>query len=47
MWMHNGGVNSASDENWKELSSSAISSIAAFNGDGDEQALNVSKNYWQ
>ena len=41
--MCNGGVNSASDENWKEFSSLTISSVASFNGDGDEQALNVNK----
>ena len=47
MWMCNGGVNSASDENWKEFSSLTISSVASFNGDGAEQALNVNKTYWQ
>ena len=40
-------VISASDENWKELLSSTISPEASFNGDGNEETLNVNKTSWQ
>ena len=38
-------MNSSSGENWKETSSSAISTEASFNGDGE--TLNVNKTCWQ
>ena len=40
-------MNSASGENWKEPWSSTISTEASFNGDGNEENLNVNKNSWQ
>ena len=39
----NGDVNSASDENWNEFSSSTVLPEASFNGDGNEEILNVNK----
>ena len=39
-------VNSASGENWKELSSLRTSPEASFNGDSNEEALNVNKTCW-
>ena len=36
-------VDSASGENWKEPSSSAISAEASFDGDSNEKTLNVNK----
>ena len=36
MWTYKGDVNSASGENWKELSPSTISSEASFNGDSNK-----------
>ena len=47
MWTYKGDVNSASGENWKEASSSAISAEASFNGDSNEETLNVNKTCWQ
>ena len=43
METYNGDGNSASGENWKELSSSKISLEASINGDSNEETLNVSK----
>ena len=36
-------MNSASRNNWKEPSSSTISTEASFNGDSNEETLNVKK----
>ena len=47
MWTYEGDVNSASGENWKETSSSVISTRASFNGDSNEETLNVNKTCWQ
>ena len=47
MWTYEGDVNSASGENWKESSSSAISPEELFNGDSNEDTLNVNKTCWQ
>ena len=38
-----GDVNSASGENLKESSTSTISTKASFNGDSNEETLNVKK----
>ena len=35
------GVNSASGENWKEPSSSTILTDSPFNGDSNEETLNL------
>ena len=43
--MRTSRVNSASGENWKETSSSTISTEASFNG--DEETFNVNKTCWQ
>ena len=43
-WTYKGDVNSASGENWKEPSSSTISTEASFNGDNNEQTPNVKQN---
>ena len=40
-------MNSASGENWKEPSSTTISPEASFNGDSNEETLNVNKTCWQ
>ena len=40
-------MNSASGENWKEASSSTISTEALFNGDSNKENLNVNKTCWQ
>ena len=40
-------MNSASGENWKEHSSTTISPEASFNGDSNEETLNVNKTCWQ
>ena len=40
---YKGGVNSASGENWKEPSSSTISTEASFNDDSNEETLNVNR----
>ena len=40
-------MNSASGENWKEPSSATISPEASFNGDSNEETLNVNKTCWQ
>ena len=34
-------MNSASRENWKELSSSTILTDSSFNGDSNEETLNL------
>ena len=47
MWTCKGDVNSASEENWKEPSSSAILPEASFNGDSNEETLNVNKTCFQ
>ena len=47
MWTFMGDVNSASGENWKEPSSSTISTEALFNGDSKKETLYVNKTYWQ
>ena len=36
-------MNSASGENWKEPSSSTRSKEASFNGDSNEETLNINK----
>ena len=43
-WTYKGDVNSASGENWKEPSSSTISTETSFNGDNNEQTPNVKQN---
>ena len=43
-WTYKGDVNSASGENWKEPSSSTISTEASCNGDNNEQTPNVKQN---
>ena len=40
-------MNSASGENWKEPSPSTISTESSFNGDSNEETLNVNKPYCQ
>ena len=40
-------ANSASGENWKEPSSSKISTEASFNGDSKGETLNVNKTCLQ
>ena len=40
-------MDSASGENWKEPSSSTISTEASCNGDSNEEALNVNKTCLQ
>ena len=40
-------MNYASGENWKEASSSTISTEASFNGDSNGETLNVNKTYRQ
>ena len=37
----------ASRENWKELSSSTIARQALFNGDSNEETLNLNNTWWQ
>ena len=39
MWTYKGDVNSASGENWKEPSSSTISTEIAFNSDSNEEIM--------
>ena len=46
MWTYKSDVNSSSGENWKEPSSSAISTEASFNSDSHEETLNVNKTCW-
>ena len=43
--MYKGDANSASGENWKEPSSSTISTEASFHGDNNEETPNVKKAY--
>ena len=40
-------MNSVSGENWKEPSSSTISREASFDGDSNEETLNVNKTFWK
>ena len=40
-------MNSDSGENWKEPSSTTISPEASFNGDSNEETLNVNKTCCQ
>ena len=47
MWNYKGNVNSASGENWKETSSSTISTEASFNVDSNEETLNLNKTCCQ
>ena len=48
MRAYKGDGNSASGKNWKELSSSKISTEGSFNGDSNEETLNVKKRTcWQ
>ena len=47
MWMYESDIDSASGENWKEPSSSAISTEASFNGYSNKESLNVNKVCWQ
>ena len=46
-WMYNCDVNSASGRNWKESSSSTISTEASINGDSNDERYNVNKMWWQ
>ena len=39
-------MNSALRENWKEPSSSLISTEASFNSDSNKETLNENKNCW-
>ena len=43
MWTYMGDVNSALGRNSKEPSSSTISREASFNGDNNEETLNINK----
>ena len=43
MWTCMGDVNSASGRNSKEPSSSTLSREASFNGDNNEETLNINK----
>ena len=45
MWTYMGDVNSASGENWQKLLSSIDSPDASFDGDCNENTLNVNKKY--
>ena len=48
MRAYKGDGNSASRKKWKELSSSKISTEGSFNGDSNEETLNVKKRTcWQ
>ena len=47
MWTYEDDVNSASGENWREPSPLTISTEASFNGDSNEETLNVNKSCWQ
>ena len=47
MWTCKDDVSWASRENWKELSSSAISREILFNGDSNEETLNLNNTCWQ
>ena len=40
-------MSSTSGENWQELSSSARSTETSFNGDSNEEILNMNKICWQ
>ena len=40
-------MNSASTENWREPSPLTISAEKSFNGDANEETLNVNKSCWQ
>ena len=46
-WTYAGDVNSASGENWKEHSSSTISSKASYNGENNVRTRNLHKACWQ
>ena len=46
-WRYKGDVNSVSGENWKEPSSSTISTEVWFNGYSIEETLNANKACWQ
>ena len=46
-WTYAGDVNSALGENWKEHSSSTISSKASYNGEGNVETRNLYKACWQ
>ena len=39
-------MNSASGENWKESTSSPISTEVSFDSDSNKKALNVNKTCW-
>ena len=43
IWTYKGGVNSVLRENWKEPSSSTISTEASFNENSKEETLNENK----
>ena len=47
MWTCRCNVNSTSGENWKEPSSSTISTEASFGDDSSEETLNVNRSRWQ
>ena len=47
LWTYKGDENSASGETWKEPSSPTISTETSFNGDSNEETLNVNKTCWQ
>ena len=40
-------MNSASGENWKEPSSSTISTEGAFNSGSNKETVNVNKTFWE
>ena len=40
-------LNSASEENWEEPSSSTVSTETTFNSDANEETPNVNKTCWQ
>ena len=47
MWTYKGDENLASGENWKERSSSIISTEASSVNDSNEETLNLNKTCWQ
>ena len=47
MWTYKGGMKWTSGENWKEPSTSTISTEAPFNGYSRKATLNVNITCWQ
>ena len=43
MWTYKGELNSTSRKNWKEPSTSKLSTDVSFNVDSNEETLNVNK----